>query len=64
MKSVDGAWELEDLGDGRTQATYRLEVELGRMLGMVIRGPAGRRVARPARVSARAEELKERVERG
>src|SRR3954447_10711467 len=39
LKSVDGAWELEDLGGGRTRATYRLEVELGRMLGMVIRGP-------------------------
>ena len=39
MKSVEGAWELDDLGDGRTRATYELEVELGRMLGMVIRGP-------------------------
>src|SRR5436309_12551389 len=39
MKSVDGSWQLEDLGDGRTRATYALEVELGRMLGMVIRGP-------------------------
>ena len=35
MKSVDGSWELEDLGDGRTRATYRLDVELGRMLGLV-----------------------------
>ena len=39
LKSVEGRWELEDLGDGRTRATYRLEVDLGRMLGMVIRGP-------------------------
>src|ERR1700679_39931 len=39
LKSVDGAWELEDLGDGRTAATYRLEGDLGRMLGMVVRGP-------------------------
>jgi uncharacterized membrane protein len=39
LKSVEGSWELEDLGDGRTRATYRLEVDLGRMLGMVIRGP-------------------------
>jgi ribosome-associated toxin RatA of RatAB toxin-antitoxin module len=39
LKAVDGDWLLEDLGDGRTRATYRLEVDLGRMLGMVIRGP-------------------------
>jgi hypothetical protein len=63
MKSVEGAWELEDLGDGRTQATYRLEVELGRMLGMVIRGPLVDAL-RGQLVSARADELKERVERG
>jgi uncharacterized protein YndB with AHSA1/START domain len=39
LKSVEGSWVLEDLGDGGTRATYRLEVDLGRMLGMVIRGP-------------------------
>lgn len=39
LKSVRGSWELEDLGEGRTRATYWMEVDLGRMLGMVIRGP-------------------------
>lgn len=39
LKSVQGTWELEDLGDGRTRATYAMSVDLGRMLGMVIRGP-------------------------
>jgi carbon monoxide dehydrogenase subunit G len=39
LKSVEGSWELEDLGDERTAVTYRLEVDLGRMLGMIIRGP-------------------------
>jgi hypothetical protein len=39
LKSVEGAWELEDLGDGRTRATYWMEVDLGRVLGMLIRGP-------------------------
>ena len=34
-----GSWEFEDLGDDRTRATYSMEVDLGRMLGMVIRGP-------------------------
>jgi carbon monoxide dehydrogenase subunit G len=61
LKSVDGSWELEDLGDGRTRATYRLEVDLGRMLGMVIRGPLVD-VLRGQLVGARAGELKERVE--
>ena len=39
LKSVDGSWAFEDLGDGRTRATYEMTVDLGRMLGMVIRGP-------------------------
>ena len=63
LKSVDGSWELEDLGDGRTRATYSLDVELGRILGMVIRGPLVD-VLRGQLVSARAEELKRRVEQG
>jgi carbon monoxide dehydrogenase subunit G len=63
LKSVDGSWELEDLGGGRTRATYHLEVELGRMLGMVIRGPLVD-VLRGQLVNARAGELKQRVEAG
>ena len=63
LKSVDGSWELEDLGDGRTRATYHLDVELGRMLGMVIRGPLVD-VLRGQLVNARAGELKKRVEGG
>lgn len=39
LKSVRGSWELEDVGGDRTRATYWMEVDLGRMLGMVIRGP-------------------------
>lgn len=39
LKSVRGSWEFEDLGNDRTRATYWMEVDLGRMLGMVIRGP-------------------------
>ena len=62
LKSVDGSWELEDLGDGRTRATYWLEVELGRMLGMVIRRPLVV-VLRSNLVNARAGELKRAIER-
>jgi ribosome-associated toxin RatA of RatAB toxin-antitoxin module len=39
LKTVRGSWEFEDLGGGRTKATYNLYVDFGRTLGMVIRGP-------------------------
>ena len=39
LKSIEGSWAFEDLGGGRTRATYAMTVDLGRMLGMVIRGP-------------------------
>jgi len=39
VKSLVGWWKLEDLGGDRTRATYALEVDPGRMLGMLIRGP-------------------------
>jgi carbon monoxide dehydrogenase subunit G len=63
MKSVDGSWELEDLGDGHTRATYSLDVDLGRMLGLVIRGPLVD-VLRGMLVNARAGELKKHAEAG
>ncbi len=63
LKSVEGSWQLEDLGDGRTRARYDLEVDLGRMLGMVIRGPLVD-LLRGQLVNARAGELKQAVEGG
>lgn len=39
VKSLEGSWELEDLGDGTTRATYSLRSDLGGRLGMLIRGP-------------------------
>jgi Polyketide cyclase / dehydrase and lipid transport len=61
MKSVEGAWELEDLGNGRTRATYRLDADPGRMLGLVIRGPV-EAATRAIFVNGRPGELKRRVE--
>lgn len=61
MKSVDGAWELEDLGDGRTRASYKLDVDLGRVLGLLIRGPA-EAAMRAIFVNGRSDELKRRAE--
>ena len=38
-KALRGWWDLEDLGGDRTRATYALEVDPGRILGMLLRGP-------------------------
>jgi uncharacterized protein YndB with AHSA1/START domain len=61
LRSVEGRWELAELGDGRTGATFSLDVDLGRMLGMVIRGPLVD-MLRSMLVGARAGELKRHAE--
>jgi uncharacterized protein YndB with AHSA1/START domain len=61
MKSVEGAWDLEDLGNGRTHATYTLDADPGRVLGLVIRGPV-EAATRAIFVNGRPGELKRRVE--
>jgi hypothetical protein len=61
MKSVQGAWDLEDLGGGRTRATFTLDADPGRMLGMIIRGPV-EAATRAMFVSGRPGELKRQVE--
>ena len=61
LKNVVGSWELDDLGDGRTRATYSLKGDPGRILGMLTRGPVADKV-RAVIVDRRPGELKERVE--
>ncbi len=63
MKSVEGAWNLEDLGGGRTRASYTLDADPGRVLGMVIRGPV-QAATQAIFVNGRPAELKRRVEDG
>ena len=63
LKSVDGRWELEDLGGNRTRAIYSVEVDLGRVLSLMIRGPLVD-LLRGMFVSARAGELKRAIESG
>jgi len=63
LKSLDGSWTLEDLGGGRTRATYEIDGDPGRVLGMLVRGPVEGAI-RSHLVDARPGELKERVERG
>ena len=60
LKSLQGAWELEDLG-ARTRVTYRLDADLGRMIGLAIRGPV-EAATRAIFVNGRPGELKRRVE--
>jgi ribosome-associated toxin RatA of RatAB toxin-antitoxin module len=61
LKSVDGRWDLEELDDGRTRATYWIETDLGRMLGMLVRGPLVD-LLRDMLAGARAGELKRAIE--
>jgi hypothetical protein len=63
LSSVEGSWELEELGEGRTRATYSLTVDLGRMLGMVIRAPLVG-VLRGQLIESMPGKLKGFVERG
>jgi uncharacterized membrane protein len=63
VKSLRGWWDLEDLGDGRTRATYALEVDPGRMLGMLLRGPVEGQV-RNFLLGGAAEGLKQHAESG
>jgi uncharacterized membrane protein len=60
-KSLVGSWAFEDLGGGRTRATYALEADPGRMLGMLLRGPAETRV-RDFLLGNAAEGLKQQAE--
>ena len=61
VKSLKGWWDLQDLGGGRTRATYALEVDPGRMLGMLLRGPVEGQV-KSFLLGGAAEGLKEEAE--
>ncbi|MET0615691.1 MAG: SRPBCC family protein [Thermoleophilaceae bacterium] len=62
-KSLIGSWTFDDLGDGRTRATYALEADPGRLLGILLRGPAETKV-RDFLLGDAADGLKERAEAG
>ena len=62
-KALRGWWTLEDLGEDRTRATYGLEVDPGRMLGMLLRGPVEGQV-KNFLLGGAAEGLKEKAESG
>jgi uncharacterized membrane protein len=62
-KSLVGSWTFEDLGEGRTRATYALDADPGRVLGLLLRGPAEAKV-RDFLVGDAADGLKAHAERG
>jgi uncharacterized membrane protein len=62
-KSLTGSWTFEDLGDGQTRATYALDADPGRMLGLLLRGPAEAKV-RDFLLGDAAEGLKQKAESG
>jgi uncharacterized membrane protein len=62
-KSLEGWWNFEELGEGRTQATYGLSADPGRMLGMLLRGPVEGQV-RNFLLGGAAEGLKQKAEAG
>jgi ribosome-associated toxin RatA of RatAB toxin-antitoxin module len=63
LKSLHGGWSFVDLGDESTRVTYALEVDPGRMLGMLLRGPVVDKV-RQVLVGDAVDALKVRAESG
>lgn len=61
LKSMTGSWQLEDLGAGRTRATYSLQADPGALLARFIKGALEQKMravlikGRPAELKARAE---------
>jgi carbon monoxide dehydrogenase subunit G len=63
LDSMEGSWELEDLGGGRTRITYNVAVDPGGHIPRLIRGPI-ESAARAILVNGRANELAKRVSEG
>ena len=59
LDSMEGSWELEDLGAGRTRVTYTVAVDPG-PIPKLLRGPI-ETAARAILVSSRADELAKRA---
>lgn len=59
---MEGYWELEDLGDGRTRATYGVAVDPGSFPRFA--RPPIERAARSILINPRPQELARRVEGG
>jgi ribosome-associated toxin RatA of RatAB toxin-antitoxin module len=63
VKGLDGDYRFEALDGGRTRVTFRLSVDPGRRLGLLLRGPLATEV-RDYVMGTTLDELKATVERG
>jgi uncharacterized protein YndB with AHSA1/START domain len=64
LKSLEGSWRFDDLGGGRTRATYSLDIGLNRglsLLAKTVKGPVEARV-RQLLANRPVEGLKARAE--
>lgn len=61
LSALSGSWQLDDLGDGRTRATYQLDVNPGGVLGFLLNDERVARL-RETLVDVRPRELKARAE--
>ena len=63
LKTLNGAFDIADAGGGRTRATFGLEVEPGRRLGLLLRGSVGDRL-RDRILEGMLDGLRRRAESG
>ena len=63
LRSMDGSWQLEEAGDGRTRATYSLDSDPGVLMGRFLKGALEEKI-RDVLIDGRPAELKARVEAG
>jgi uncharacterized membrane protein len=66
LKSLEGSWQFDDLGGGRTRATYSLDIGLNRGLSLIaktVKGPVEARI-RQLLANRPVEGLKARAEDG
>jgi len=61
LKSLRGSWQLEDLGGGRTRATYTLHADPGALLSRFVKGALEEKL-HAVLIEGRAAELKARAE--
>jgi ribosome-associated toxin RatA of RatAB toxin-antitoxin module len=62
LKAISGAFDLAPAGDGRTRATFALEVNPGRKLGLLLRGGVADRL-RDRIMSGMLDGLRRQAER-
>ncbi len=63
LRSMEGSWQLEEAGEGRTRVTYTLDGDPGVLMGRFLKGALEEKI-RAILIEGRPAELKARVEAG